>query len=1011
MSASVTNAKAAIPNKKKGGTRLQPLKSSSSRSDWLSHCIHIAKILKEAADLVPVSYVKGVVGTVVILLETVEKVKQNQEDLQELCENATRIAVYLGEQLASQQNTTAVRLKDMCEKLERDLQGVIIAIGKLHGSRGLSGQVKEFFRAHSITDKITGYQRSIQAKCETLKLTSIVDIDFKVAEIQTAIFDMQVEVHDMRSEVHEIHAAVISSNFPSVQASQSTSNCPPPSRNFLGRQRVLDKMHQYFNQTLGKQHIYVLYGLGGAGKTQIALKFVQESSHFTDRFFLDASTTETIDMGLKTIATTRKIGESSQDALKWFTAKQDHWLLFFDNADDPKIDLNKFLPKCNHGNIVITSRNPGLRGYGQHSEVSDMDEPEAVDLLLKCASQDTSSANEQIAAEIVKAGAFILESGALDTYFDLYIKNRAQLLSERPAQTHDDYSWTVYTTWQMSFDKLTQPAAMFLQLCSFLHREGISEEIFSKAVTYRFPSWGPSREELQKPLEFLSYLLTPTGEWDTLSFLKLTNEIKAYSLIGFEAERKVFSIHPLVHAWGRTIITDPELYHSIMGAILGMAIFEIPDLDIQLASLRLLPHVESVLRVNREFSPDFRSEYGLVCDQAGRYTEAESLQMAVLDKKQQLMGDNHPDTLRIMGDLAITYHKLGQLTKAEEIMVVMLEKQKQLLGDTHLATLFTMSHLTITYKRLKQLTKAEEFEVVVLEKRKQLQGDDHPHTLHTMGNLAATFRELKEFTKAEELELTVLEKRKQLLGDDHPDTLHAIGNLATAYHNLKQFTKAEELEVVVLEKWKQFLGEDHPDTLFAMGNLAATYGELKEFTKAEELEVIVLEKRKQLLGYNHPETLRAMANMAVTYWELKEFKKAEELQVVVLEIRKQLLGSDHPDTLRAMGNLATTYTHLKEFMKAAELDVVVLDKRKQFLGDDHPDTLHTMANLAVTYWKLKEFMKAEELEVVVLEKQKQLLGYNHPDTLLAMDNLVATYRSFEKQIKAKELEKLVKNNK
>jgi hypothetical protein len=123
---------------------------------------------------------------------------------------------------------------------------------------------------------------------------------------------------------------------------------------------------------------------------------------FTDKVFVDASTPETINMGLKTIATTRTIGDSSQDALKWFTAKQESWLLFFDNADDPKIDLNKFLPKCNHGNIVITSRNPRLRGYGQHSQVSDMNETEAVELLLKCASQDTSSASKQTAAKIVK---------------------------------------------------------------------------------------------------------------------------------------------------------------------------------------------------------------------------------------------------------------------------------------------------------------------------------------------------------------------------------------------------------------------------------------------------------------------------------------------------------------------------------------------------------------------------------------------------------------------------------
>jgi hypothetical protein len=72
MSASGSNA---MPNKKQGGTTLQPLKSSTSRSDWLSHCIHIAKILKEAADFIPVTYVKGAVGTVVILLETVEVCK------------------------------------------------------------------------------------------------------------------------------------------------------------------------------------------------------------------------------------------------------------------------------------------------------------------------------------------------------------------------------------------------------------------------------------------------------------------------------------------------------------------------------------------------------------------------------------------------------------------------------------------------------------------------------------------------------------------------------------------------------------------------------------------------------------------------------------------------------------------------------------------------------------------------------------------------------------------------
>jgi hypothetical protein len=89
--------------------------------------------------------------------------------------------------------------------------------------------------------------------------------------------------------------------------------------------------------------------------------------------------------------------------LKWLASTQEDWLLFYDNADDPKINLNSFLPRCNHGNIVITSRNPGLRVYaGAHSAISDMEETDAVALLLKSAAEEISLVTEKSAAEIVK---------------------------------------------------------------------------------------------------------------------------------------------------------------------------------------------------------------------------------------------------------------------------------------------------------------------------------------------------------------------------------------------------------------------------------------------------------------------------------------------------------------------------------------------------------------------------------------------------------------------------------
>ncbi|KAJ7099176.1 hypothetical protein C8R44DRAFT_583924, partial [Mycena epipterygia] len=269
-----------------------------------------------------------------------------------------------------------------------------------------------------------------------------------------------------------------------------------------------------------------------------------------------------------------------QDALQWLRSKQDEWLLFFDNADDPKINLNDYFPKCDHGNILITSRNPGLCVYaGAYSLVSDMEEIDAVDLLLRSAVMDTTDDNRTIAGQIVKvlhylplaiiqAGAFISKSGDLDSYLALYEQNRARLLSQKPVQSHDNYAWTVYTTWQISFDQLSQPAATFLQLCSLLHHQGISEQIFKSAATYKFRPSSPSKDELQMPLEYLSQFLGPDGVWDSFCFMDMTNEVRAYSLINFHPQQKMFSMHPLVHDWTQSTLSNKESYHHCMVAML-----------------------------------------------------------------------------------------------------------------------------------------------------------------------------------------------------------------------------------------------------------------------------------------------------------------------------------------------------------------------------------------------------------------------------------------------------------
>ncbi|KAJ7793456.1 hypothetical protein B0H14DRAFT_2926594 [Mycena olivaceomarginata] len=828
---------------------------------------------------------------------------------------------------------------------------------------------------------------------------------------------------------------------PVPQVNQTVNNCPPPSRIFHGRQNILDKMHKYFGQNQTEQHIFLLYGVGGAGKTQIALKFIQASSCFSDSFYIDASTWDTIEAGLKNIALI-KAGNTSQDALNWLQGEHDQWLLFFDNADDPEIDLNPFLPRCDHGNIIIASRNPALRFYaGSDAHVSDMEETDAVKLLLTRAAQDITPHNEEMAAAIVEelsclplaiiqAGAFIAESGALHTYLGLYKQNRDQLLSKKPAQAHDEYNRTVYTTWQISFDRLSELAQTFLQLCSFLHHRGISEKLFSKASGYKFPANGPSQEELQKPMEFLSQYLGPIGDWDSLQFTEVTNQLRAYSLIDFDPTTSLFSIHRLVHSWSQSTLTDVETYHYSMVAILGMTLTNMEWEAMQLVP-HLLSHLDSLRKGQAHVTPDFNTQYGCIYYYSGRPKEAAGLQtfaveswrakfgedhpetliamanlartyseLGKLKKAQELevksIGENHPDTLKIMGNLARTYHGLHRWDEAEKLEVQILEKQRESLGEDHPDTLKAMANLASTYNEVGKLSEAEKLGVLVVEKRREILGDDHTDTLQAISKLAMTYGRLGRYGEAEKLQflvlnILVLEEQRKIYGEENLDTLKAMANLAVSYHELGRFGDAEKLEVLVLKKRREILGENHPDTLSSITSLARTYHGLGRVADAEKLRVLVFQKRREILGENHADTLVSTEDLAKTYQGLGRVSEAENSEDLVLKKMREILGENHPATLYAAEILAESYCELGEFGEAEKLQFSALEKRKETFGEDHPDTLRAMGNLALIYSSLGRFRKAEKLQVLVLDKQRKILAQNHPDTLVAMEDLAMTY--------------------
>ena len=363
---------------------------------------------------------------------------------------------------------------------------------------------------------------------------------------------------------------------------------------------------------------------------------------------------------------------------------------------------------------------------------------------------------------------------------------------------------------------------------------------------------------------------------------------------------------------------------------------------------------------------------------------------AVYNAYKEILGENHPDTLTSLNNLAITYSSLGDYNKALEMKNAVYNARKEILGKKHPDTLTSLNNLASSYSYLGDYNKACELQNAVYNARKEILGEKHPDTLNSLNNLASSYSYLGDYNKACKLQNAAYNARKEILGENHPDTLTSLNNLAIFYSYLGDYNKACELQNAVYNARKEILGEKHPDTLNSLNNLANSYSDLGDYNKALELKNAVYNARKEILGETHPDTLASLNNLANSYSDLGDYNKACKLQNAVYNASKEILGETHPDTLASLNNLTNSYSYLGDYNKAYKLQNAVYNARKEILGETHPDTLTSLNNLAIFYSYLGDYNKACELQNAVYNVCKEILGENHPDTLLVLSNLLVS---------------------
>jgi tetratricopeptide (TPR) repeat protein/nucleoside phosphorylase len=789
---------------------------------------------------------------------------------------------------------------------------------------------------------------------------------------------------------------------------------------FTGRDELLDRLAQQLSlepqddrtttRRAALTQPQAIQGLGGIGKTQIAVEYAyrsRELNRYTHIFWVNAASEEALLTDFVQLAELLPAfpatGETDQRKLveaikRWLEQCQERWLLIFDNADEVAL-VRAYLPRRGLGSIVLTTRAHAVGSLATPIEVDTMGWLEGTQLLLRRAQRFEHASEEEVnqAGNIVvaldhfplaldQAGAYLEETQcSFADYLALYQTHRQALLAQRGTLS-TDYPHSVATTWSLSFQKVQQKspaAAELLELCSFLAPDRIPEELLRDGAAY----WPAA---LQQAVA------------DPLRFQQLMADLLKFSLVKRLEGEQALSIHRLVQAVQRDRMERETQHHWAERVVRALnAVFprDPQDLTTWPQCLKYLDQAQVCHALIEQYGFAFveaasiLNRTGFYLKEHALYALAEPLYQRALAICEQQLGAEHPDTATILDNLAVLYRAQGKYEQAEPLYQCALAIYEQHLGAEHPETAISLNNLAELYHTWGKYERAEPLFQRALAIRERKLGATHPDTAASLDNLALFYYTQGKFEQAEPLHQRALAIREQQLGAMHPDTATSLDNLAALYRKQGKYEQAEPLFKHALLIREQQLGAAHPDTATSLDNLAALYREQDKYEQAEPLHQRALVIREQQLGATHLDTATSLNNLALLYYAQGRYEEAEPLFKRALLIYEQQLGATHPHTATSLDNLALLYRKQGKYEQAESLFKHALAIYEQQFGATHPDTATSLNNLAGLYYAQGKFEQAEPLFQRALVIYEQQLGARHLATASNLYNLALLYKS------------------
>lgn len=505
-----------------------------------------------------------------------------------------------------------------------------------------------------------------------------------------------------------------------------------------------------------------LQGMGGVGKTQLALKYSETyQDQYAGVWWFRAESLVQLQQDCQYFCAVNGValfdGEEPHRAVDRFLRRQPRWLLVFDNADAEYGEngecLRPYLPGGDH-HLIITARSSDLGDDDTTLHLDVWKEEEALPFLGKRLARASDNelrtltrilgglplALEQACAYLRKTGNPI--TAYCDAIDDL---DRSRGYLERQAAQENGYPYSILATLSISFDRLSEAAGELLRLCAWCAPEPIPDCLFRLSAGIL-----AAAEKREMGIEL-------NGEQQERMKKILPDEL-------------------------RKVAADDLLWGETVAELTGFALAQRVEVDVtppgteerQTEGALLLHRLTQAAVIHR------------LCDASvDAPSLTELVRLAFPDDLSSTAGwplarALAPHVLRLDEHFAAGHVPHGPLSWLLNQVATYLQNGPALYDQS-----------VVVFRRALALAE-------------KILGPDHPGTLTSMNNLASTLRAQGDVRGARALQEKVLEIRRRVLGEEHPDTTVVAWNF---FVTLCQMDEHDAAQAVINEYLSWLLAE------------------------------------------------------------------------------------------------------------------------------------------------------------------------------------------------------------